>query len=273
MNIIDLYEEKKPIIMGIVNVTPDSFSDGGDNYSVDNAINHGLALLEQGADILDIGGESTRPNADTVSVNDEIRRVIPVIKGLKDRAKFISIDTRNSLTMKAAIDAGANIINDVSGLFHDSDSINVVAHSGVPICIMHMKGNPKDMQDKPEYNSIINDICNFFEERIRFCKQNGISQDKIILDPGIGFGKTLEHNLLILNNIQEFTQFDCKIMLGASRKSFIGVISGEEEPKERLGGSIATAIYGLEQGVCVFRVHDVKETKQAFDVYNAIKTS
>ena len=273
MNIIDLYKEKKPIIMGIVNVTPDSFSDGGDNYSVDNAINHGLDLLEQGADILDIGGESTRPNADIVSVNDEIGRVIPVIKGLQGRAKFISIDTRNSLTMKTAIDAGANIVNDVSGLCHDSDSINVVADFGVPICIMHMKGNPKDMQDKPEYNNIINDICSFFDDRIRFCKQSGISQDKIILDPGIGFGKTLEHNLLILNNIQEFAQFDCKIMLGASRKSFIGAICGEEEPKERLGGSVATAIYGSEQGVSIFRVHDVKETRQAFDVYNAIKTA
>ncbi len=271
MNIVDLCREKKPIIMGIVNVTPDSFSDGGDNYSIDKAIAHGLNLLEQGADILDIGGESTRPNADTVSIDEEIRRVVPVIEGLKDSAKYISIDTRNAKTMRAAVDAGANIVNDVSGLSHDDDSIKVVAEFGIPVCIMHMKGSPKDMQENPEYDNVISEICSFFEERIKFCKRNGFSQDMIILDPGIGFGKTLEHNLLILNNISEFAKFDCPIMLGASRKSFIGAICGESDPKERLAGSLAAALAGLEQGVSIFRVHDVKETKQAFDIYGAIK--
>ncbi len=274
MNINDICKRKNNLIMGIVNVTPDSFSDGGDNYLLDDAINHGLSLLRQGADILDIGGESTRPNASIISIEEEISRVVPVIRGLHERgAGFISIDTRNSMTMRAAIDAGANMVNDVSGLCHDKDSVNVIADTNIPICIMHMQGTPQNMQDNPKYNNVINDIFHFFNNRIEFCMKNGISKDRIILDPGIGFGKTLDHNLLILKNICNFVKFDCPIMVGSSRKSFIGMIGAENNAKQRLGGSIASAIFAMEQGASILRVHDVKETKQAIDVYNAIKSA
>lgn len=260
----------KPQIMGIVNVTPDSFSDGGDYNTVDQAIEHGLALLEQGADILDIGGESTRPNAEVVSVEEEIRRVVPVIEGLSKSAAKISIDTRNAETMQASIKAGATVVNDVSALRHDPNSIHVVAESGLPVCLMHMQGDPQSMQRDPSYGDVIQDICDFFEERLSFCEDHGISQARVILDPGIGFGKTLEHNLAIIKNIKAFKKFGCPVLLGTSRKSFIGKVSGEADAKERLGGSLSSALYGFAEGIDIFRVHDVREIKQAFDVYQAV---
>lgn len=259
-----------PMIMGVVNVTPDSFSDGGDFYDPECAISHGLQLLEEGAHILDIGGESTRPNADIVNVDEEIKRVVPVIEGLAGKAPFISIDTRNAQTMRAALNAGANIVNDVSGLLYDQESIEVVAESQVPVCIMHSQGTPQDMQDNPEYGDVVDDISAFFEERIETCSKRGIGQNRIIVDPGIGFGKTLEHNLKIIAQLERFQQFGCPVLLGVSRKSFIGKISGEDLAKNRLPGSLASALVGLEKGAHIFRVHDVKETKQAFDVYQAI---
>ena len=270
--LIDKCHKDAPLIMGIVNVTPDSFSDGGHFLATEQAIKHGLCLLEEGADILDIGGESTRPNADIVSVEEELSRVIPVIEGLAGKAPFISIDTRNAKTMQMAVSSGANIINDISGLRGDPESVSVVAGGDFPVCIMHMKGTPQDMQDNPEYDNIIDEILSFFEERLLFCKKNGVSENKVILDPGIGFGKTLDHNLEILRNMDKFQKFGCPVMLGASRKSFIGAISGEENPKNRLAGSLAAALSGLQQGVQIFRVHDVKETRQAIAVYNRIYT-
>ncbi len=263
-------KDSAPLIMGIVNVTPDSFSDGGKYLDADQAISHGLKLLEQGADILDIGGESTRPNSETISAEEEISRVVPVIKRLSGRAKFISIDTRNASTMIAAIDAGANIINDISALTHDPDSVDVVAQSGLPICLMHMKGNPQNMQDAPVYKDVVDEILSFFDERLEFCARHNIESSRIIIDAGIGFGKTLEHNLAIIKNISKFKHFGCPVLLGASRKSFIGSICNEPESSQRISGSLSAALYGLYEGVEIFRVHDVKETKQAFDVYNAI---
>ena len=256
--------------MGIVNVTPDSFSDGGNYVQAEKAIAHGLQLLDEGADILDIGGESTRPNAKSVSTEEEIARIVPVIEGLARKAPFISIDTRNSQTMQAAIKAGANIINDISGLTHDPKAISVVEQSGLPICIMHMKGTPQTMQDKPSYGNVIDEIIAFFEERLEFCVSHGIDKNAVIIDPGIGFGKTLEHNLEILKNLDKFQHFGCPVLLGASRKSFIGALSGEDNPQNRLGGSLAAALHGLTKGARIFRVHDVKETRQAFTVYDAV---
>ncbi len=270
--IMKLCNAGEPVIMGVVNVTPDSFSDGGDHYDTNAAIARSEHLFQDGAQILDIGGESTRPAADVVSIEEEQKRVLPVISALKKTgAPIISIDTRNAETMQAAIDAGANFINDVSGLTGDKRSVSVVAESGLPVCIMHMQGTPQTMQDRPKYESVLDDVMAFFEERLGFCNSQGVAQNRVILDPGIGFGKTLEHNLTLIQNLKEFHRFGCPLLLGVSRKSFIGAITDESKPKNRLGGSLAAAIYGLEAGVQIFRVHDVKETRQAFDVHRAIK--
>lgn len=273
-NLMRHMAKNKPLIMGIVNVTPDSFSDGGQYNNVEQAIEHGIMLLDQGADILDIGGESTRPGAETVSADEEINRVVPVIEGLKDKAQFISIDTRNAKTMKAAIKAGANIINDVSALTHDPKSIEVTAQSGIPVCLMHMQGKPQDMQNAPKYENVVDEILAYFEERISFCKSHGVLTENIIIDPGIGFGKTLQHNLEIIKNLHKFQALNVPVLLGASRKSFIGMIDGSQDPKGRIGGSLAAAIYGAVQGQAqIIRVHDVHETKQALQVYHAISSS
>lgn len=259
-----------PFIMGVLNVTPDSFSDGGQYFDSELAISHGLQLIEDGAYILDIGGESTRPGADVISPKEEIERVIPVIEKLKGRVPWISIDTRNAETMCAALDAGANSINDVSGLTHDSNAMDVIVHNEVPVFLMHMQGSPSTMQKNPIYNNVISDVFESLKARINACKTRRIAPEMIIADPGIGFGKTPEHNLLLLRNIKDFHDLGVPILLGTSRKSFIGAISQGEPPNERLGGSISSALWALSQGVQVFRVHDVKETRQAFDVYEAI---
>lgn len=270
-NILSHLFKNKPVVMGIVNVTPDSFSDGGLHNTTQAAIDHGMQLLSEGADILDIGGESTRPDAEIVSVEEEIRRVIPVIEGLKGKAAYISIDTRNANTMRAAIKAGANIINDVSSLEHDPESVHIVSESGRPICLMHMQGTPQNMQKSPEYENVVDDILDYFTNRIEYCLKNNIKENQIILDVGVGFGKTLEHNLLLLKNISEFKKFGFPLLLGTSRKSFISALSCKEPPDRRIGGSIASAIWGMEQGVDIFRVHDVAQTLQALKVYEAIK--
>lgn len=259
-----------PVIMGIVNVTPDSFSDGGQYHNKNSAIDHGLRLLQEGATILDIGGESTRPGAQRIDPQEEIYRVIPVIEGLRGKAPWISIDTRNAATMKAALKAGANVVNDISGLTYDPESISVVAKAQVPVILMHSQGMPQTMQNNPSYNNVIDDICAFFEERINACKTARIEKENIILDVGIGFGKTLEHNLLLLRYIRHFHDFGCPLMLGASRKSFIAAASCGEPPESRLSGSLAAALWGLSQGVQIFRVHDVAETAQAFRVFGSI---
>ncbi len=275
MNIIQKFRSgsQAPIIMGILNVTPDSFSDGGECNSTGHAVEHALTLLKQGADILDIGGESTRPNAQIVCVEEEINRVVPVIEKIRDSAEYISIDTRNAVTMRAALNAGANIVNDVSGLSHDPDTINVLSdYDDVPVCIMHMKGTPKDMQNAPHYEDVVDDILSFFELSMERCMTHGVDVSRVILDPGIGFGKTLDHNLKILKSIKRFKSLGCPVLIGASRKSFIGTLSGEDDPKQRLAGSLSVAIHAMEQGADILRVHDVKDTCQALHVYRSVSS-
>lgn len=262
-----------PAIMGIVNVTPDSFSDGGKYINKNKAVEHGVKLLKAGAQILDIGGESTRPNSQVIDIDEEIGRVVPVIHELKKYTKYISIDTRNARTMEAALEAGATAINDISGLTYDSESVMVASRAQVPVFIMHMIGTPQTMQNNPIYNNVIEEIYQYFQERIKTCETAGIDKDLLILDPGIGFGKTLDHNLLILRNIKKFHDLGCPLLLGTSRKTFIAKASTDEPPEERLGGSLSSVIWGRSQGVQIFRVHDVKETVQALKIYDAIASA
>lgn len=262
-----------PHIMGVVNVTPDSFSDGGYFFNHDKAIEHGLKLAREGASILDIGGESTRPGSYPVDVEEEIRRVVPVIEGLKGRVPWLSVDTRNAKTMEAALKAGANAINDISGLTHDSRSVFIVSESQAPVFVMHMQGEPRAMQNKPFYNNVLRDVYEWFSERIRFFDLNRIEMDRVVIDPGIGFGKTIEDNIVLLRNIKKFHELGVPLLLGVSRKSFIGKLSQDEPPHDRIPGSLAAALWGLSQGVQVFRVHDVKETVQAFKIFRAIESA
>lgn len=263
---------KSPLLMGVVNVTPDSFSDGGQFLDTDKAIEHALKLLEEGADILDIGGESTRPGAAPVTPDEEQVRVLPVIEGIKKRNPdaCVSIDTRHANTMQKAVNKGADIINDISALTHDPESLNQVAQLQKPVILMHMQGTPETMQDKPEYGDVVEDVFKFLEGRIAACIDAGIAQNNIICDPGIGFGKTLEDNLKLLKNIKKFHDLNCPVLLGASRKSFIEKICPDTPADERLPGSLAAALWGLEQRVQIFRVHDVVETKQAFAIVQGI---
>ncbi len=259
-----------PILMGIVNVTPDSFSDGGQFFTTERAIAHGLKLAKEGAHILDIGGESTRPGAEPVSVEEELRRVIPVIEGLKDSGVMLSVDTRHAAVMRDAIKAGAAMVNDVSALTHDPESMKVVAESGVYACLMHMKGDPRTMQDAPYYDDVFAEVYGYLMSRIGACRTNDIPMNRIITDPGIGFGKNLEHNITLLNRLHEFESLGVPIMCAVSRKRFIGAIMGGADADQRLAGSIAAAIAGYERGARVFRVHDVVETRQALAVYSKI---
>ncbi len=261
----------KPLIMGIVNVTPDSFSDGGKYFDAEAAIIHGLKLVHEGADILDIGGESTRPNAKPVPVEEEISRIIPVIEGLsKNGKKRISVDTRNIKTMAAAIKAGANFINDITAL-HNEGAIDLVAQNNVDVCIMHMQGNPQTMQRDPQYKNVVQEVFDFLQERIKTCLDGGINREKIFADIGIGFGKTLEHNLALLRNLERFHDLGVKLLLGTSRKKFIEkVMEADIDPDQRIGGSLATALWGMETGVHIVRVHDVAQTKQAIDVWSKL---
>lgn len=257
--------------MGVVNVTPDSFSDGGQYFNSDEAIEHGLQLIKEGANILDIGGESTRPNAEPVSIEEEINRILPVIEGLLKHKALISVDTRHTEVMKVAIEAGCHMINDVSAL-RDHGAIGVVANSDISVCLMHMQGAPKNMQESPNYNNVVEDVYSFLEQRINECISAGITKDRLIVDVGIGFGKTLEHNLLLLKNLGRFAELGVPQLLGTSRKSFIGKIDEvAKSPKDRMGGSLATVIEAYKQGVQIFRVHDVKETKQALLTCQAIE--
>lgn len=263
----------EPAVMGVVNVTPDSFSDGGQFISHDKAIAHGLKLMQEGAHILDIGGESSRPGAEVVDPQEEIARVVPVIEGLRGRAAFISIDTRNAVTMEAALKAGANIVNDISALSYDPQSIHIISEAQVPVILMHMQGTPQTMQKSPSYRNAVDDIYQYFQMAIDKCVSNRIEMKNIILDPGIGFGKTLEHNVLILRNIKRFLDLGPSVLLGVSRKSFIGQLSAGEPAHERFPGSIAAALWARSQGVQIYRVHDVKETVQAFKIYEAISSA
>lgn len=257
----------RPRLMGIVNVTPDSFSDGGRHFDTAAAVEHGLRLEAEGADLLDIGGESTRPGAAGLTLEEECRRVLPVIDRLVQAAHVpLSIDTRNSEVMRRAAASGVRLINDVSALRHDPNSLRCVAETGLPVVLMHAQGDPATMQDAPHYADVVLDIYDFFTERIAACEAAGIPRSRLILDPGIGFGKTLAHNLELLFALSVFHGLGCVVMLGASRKSFIAHLSGAPPP-DRLPGSLAAALIGTAQGVQVLRVHDVAETRQALAVW------
>ena len=249
--------------MGILNVTPDSFSDGGKYQSTKDAVRKGIQLVKDGVDILDIGGESTRPGADSVTISQEIERVIPVIRKLRDKKikTLISIDTNKSDVARLAIESGANIINDVSGLTMDKKMVKVAASKNVPIVIMHMKGLPKTMQKKPFYSNILPEIYDFLKTQANFAINNGVESKNIIIDPGIGFGKTVNDNFKLLAKLREFTKMDFPILIGTSRKSFIGKILGDSVDK-RLEGTAASIAISILNGAKIVRVHDVLEMKK-----------
>ena len=265
----------RPQIMGILNVTPDSFSDGGKLTSVKAAVKAANKMVLNGADIIDIGGESTRPGAATVSVKTELERTIPVIEALKkawvkDKIKAkISIDTRKAAVAEAAIKAGADIWNDVSALTYDEVSVDTAKKLGCPVILMHAQGTPETMQTKPNYDDATGEIKLWLSTRVAIAVASGIPLNKITIDPGIGFGKHLDHNLTILRDLESFKDIGCKILLGASRKSFIRKIDGSEV-QDRLGGSIASALWGAANGANIIRVHDVQEMTQALKVWEAI---
>jgi dihydropteroate synthase len=265
-----LADRTAPLIMGIVNITPDSFSDGGLFFSQEAAITQGERLLAEGADILDIGGESTRPGAPPVSEEEEARRILPAIEALAKRGACLSVDTRHAATMARALDAGARIVNDVSGL-RGEGALALVAARNVPVVVMHMRGEPATMQDNPTYDDVVGDIIGFFGERIAACREAGIRAENICLDPGIGFGKSLTHNLALLRHLGDFAALGFPVLLGASRKSFLAHLDRPGPASERIGGSIAAALHGAEAGVAILRVHDVAATRQALTLWRSIR--
>ena len=256
-------------VMGIVNVTPDSFSDGGEFFDHERAIEHGLGLVRDGADVLDIGGESTRPGADAVPLEEELRRVIPVVEGLAGAAP-ISIDTTKAEVARQAIKAGARIVNDVTALRGDPEMAGVCAESGVDLVLMHMLGTPRTMQNDPRYHDVVSEICEFLAVQAGIAEAAGIARNRIWVDPGIGFGKTVEHNLKLLAAIRRFTELDLPVLVGASRKRFIGEIAGGAAEANRLGGTIAACLAAMNGGASMVRVHDVAPVVQAFRVQEAI---
>jgi dihydropteroate synthase len=260
----------RPRLMGIVNVTPDSFSDGGQNFEAAHAVAHGLQLVAEGADILDVGGESTRPGATPISEAEEIRRIVPVIAGLRANTEVrISIDTRKPTVMREAVSAGADVINDVTALMHDPLSLETAADLGVPIILMHAQGDPRTMQDKPAYDDVVLDVFDFLEARIEACTRAGIPREHLIVDPGIGFGKTQEHNLALMSGLSLFHGMGLPVLIGASRKRFIGTLTGVERASDRVAGSMGAALAAVAQGVQIIRVHDVAATKAALAVFRA----
>jgi dihydropteroate synthase len=252
--------------MGVVNVTPDSFSDGGEFLAADVAVAHCRELVDEGADIVDIGGESTRPGAQPVAVDEELRRVLPVVEGAAHMGARISIDTTKADVASRAIDAGASIVNDVSALRFDPDLAGVVADAGTECCLMHMLGEPRTMQDDPRYGDVVADVKGFLEERLAFAVGAGIPEERVWLDPGIGFGKSVEHNLELLRRLEEIVAIGRPVVIGTSRKSFLGKLAGGRPEGERLPGTIATNVLAFERGASVFRVHDVAPVVDALTV-------
>jgi dihydropteroate synthase len=258
----------RPLVMGVVNVTPDSFSDGGRYLDPDAAVAHALRLDAEGADILDIGAESTRPGAEPVDLQEELRRVMPVIEALAPRVRArLSIDTRKAEVMRRAARAGVALINDVSALTHDPAALEAASETGLPVVLMHAQGDPRTMQDDPRYDDVVLDVYDWLGARIDACERAGIARSRLIVDPGIGFGKTLAHNLALLGALSIFHGLGCAVMLGASRKSFIGRLTGAGVD-DRLPGSLAAALLAVAQGVQILRVHDVAATRQALAVWD-----
>lgn len=259
-----------PRVMGIVNVTPDSFSDGGAHDTLEAAVAHGLALVEEGADILDVGGESTRPGADDVSVEEELRRVVQVIARLVEQVPVpISVDTSKPEVMRAAVAAGAGMINDVYALRREG-ALDAAAELGVPVILMHMLGEPRSMQDDPRYDDVVADVHRFLAERIFAAEMAGIERKRIVVDPGFGFGKTREHNLALLAQFERFSELGVPVLAGLSRKKTIGDLTGRDDPHERVHGSVAAHLIAAQRGAKLLRVHDVAATVDALKVWNAV---
>ena len=268
----------KTYIMGILNVTPDSFSDGSKFFPLDDAVKHAIKMEKEGADIIDIGGESTRPGSKPVSIDEEMNRVISVIEELVNKIKIpLSIDTYKSEVAKKALDLGVSMVNDITALRHDENLALLVAEYDVPICLMHMKGEPQNMQKNPIYDDVVKEIYDFLKERINYAISSGIKKENIIIDPGLGFGKRtgcgIEDNSEIIHRLSELKDLGCPILIGASRKTFIGNMCGCKRPlpvNERLGGSIAAACTAVMNGADIVRVHDVKETRQSLELVDKI---
>ena len=263
----------RPAIMGILNLTPDSFSDGGKYLSVDHALQIAEQMIDAGVDILDIGGESSRPGADFVTEKEELERTIPLIQKLHNRFPKmpISIDTTKSVVAQKALQAGATIVNDISGLQKDSAIADVVAKEGATLIVMHMKGEPKTMQNTPQYDNLLFSISASLEKSVKKAVNAGINKNKIIIDPGIGFGKTVEHNLSIIKHLEWLTSFQLPIMVGASRKSVIGAVTGTKNPNDRLAGTVALHTLALQNGAAILRVHDVSEAIQSRQIFSAVR--
>jgi dihydropteroate synthase len=260
----------RPRVVGIINVTPDSFSDGGQFATVDAAVEHGLRLAEEGADMLDVGGESTRPGAADVPVEDELKRVIPVIEQLVARTSLpIAVDTSKPEIMRAAVAAGAGMINDVYALRREG-AMGAAAELRVPICLMHMQGEPRSMQDEPHYDDVVGEVHRFLMDRLFACELAGIERRKVMVDPGFGFGKNLEHNLQLLRKLQRFADLGSGVYAGLSRKSMIGTLTGRKQPAERAAGSAAAALIAVQRGARMVRVHDVAPTVDALKVWHAV---
>jgi len=260
----------RPRVMGIVNVTPDSFSDGGAHDSLDAAVAHGLKLAEEGADVLDIGGESTRPGADEVPVEEELRRVIPVIERLaRETALPISVDTSKPEVMRAAVAAGAGLINDVYALRRDG-ALDAASALGVPVVLMHMQGEPRSMQAAPQYDDVVAEVHRFLAERIFAAEMAGIAKKRIVVDPGFGFGKTLEHNLILLAQLERYAELGVPVLAGLSRKKSIGELTGRTDARERVHGSVAAHLIAAQRGARLLRVHDVAATVDALKVWAAV---
>ena len=272
MRVGSLISGHGPVLMGVLNVTPDSFSDGGEFLDPDKAVVRAVSLLDEGALIVDIGGESTRPGSEPVSPDEELRRVMPVLReilAIRPEA-IVSIDTYRASTAEVALDAGARIVNDVTAL-GDPRMAGVVAERGCSIVLMHMRGEPKSMQQDPRYEDVVREVRDFLARRTERALRAGVEEDNIVIDPGIGFGKTLEHNLTLLNRLDTLVELGFPVLIGASRKSFLGKIVGSGSPKDRLFGTVATNVIAYEQGVSLFRVHDVRANKEALAIAAAIR--
>ena len=272
MRVGSLLSGPDPVLMGILNVTPDSFSDGGDFFGVELAVAQAEEMLDDGAHVIDLGGESTRPGSDPVSSDEELRRVIPVIRGiLATRPEaVISIDTYRASTAEATLDAGASIVNDITAL-GDPGMATLIAERGTPVVLMHMLGEPKSMQQDPHYEDVVREVRDFLADRAERAVRAGVAEENVILDPGIGFGKTLRHNLELLNSLDAFVQIGYPVLVGASRKSFLGNITGSDDAKDRLFGTVATSIVAYERGARLFRVHDVRANREALEVAAAVR--
>jgi len=260
----------RPQIMGILNATPDSFSDGGVDRSPADSVARGLAMIEAGATIIDIGGESTRPGASETSIQAELDRVLPVIEGLRGRGAKLSVDTRHATVMLAVLAAGADIINDVTALTHDPDALKVVAEAAAPVVLMHMRGDPESMDRHARYDNVAVEVTRELADRIAIAERAGVAREAIMIDPGVGFAKNAAHSAELLRRLATLANLGCPVLLGASRKRFVGHFSGVGEPSARLGGSVAAALAGVTRGARVLRVHDVPETVHALRVWQAL---